>query len=282
MPVKSSNFKPKPKTRPIALEGFKKGKYSVSKDGQVYSAKNGDVPLAQHQNKNGRGRGVFVALVDDNGKETRKNVATLVALTYLSNPNNHMLIGFKDGNPENCCVKNLVWLASDKKLKKIRIFVSPTAKKDISYLNGNLKPKRIAQYSLDGTFIREWESIRAAATALKIPGVQACCAGERKSAGGFAWRIIEEGTEPPKHIETGKKRKVVKVDKVKINFSNIEIEQYSLDGKLIHTWQNAKEAGKSFSSSGAYINIIKAARGERRQAFGFVWKFPALENKNDI
>lgn len=61
-------------------------------------------------------------------------------------------------------------------------------KMSASKLNTNLKP--IIQYSLDGIFIKEWESIKSASTELKInkSHISNCCSGRRKSSGGFMWK----------------------------------------------------------------------------------------------
>ena len=50
--------------------------------------------------------------------------------------------------------------------------------------------KRIYQYSLDGTFIREWKSISEAGRALHISAsnITMCAQKTRKQAGGFCWK----------------------------------------------------------------------------------------------
>ena len=50
--------------------------------------------------------------------------------------------------------------------------------------------KRIYQYSLDGTFIREWKSISEAGRALHISAsnITMCAQNTRKQAGGFCWK----------------------------------------------------------------------------------------------
>ena len=52
------------------------------------------------------------------------------------------------------------------------------------------KCKTILQYSLDGIFIREWDSIKQAKEFQKNsrPDIMACLQGRQKQAGGFIWK----------------------------------------------------------------------------------------------
>ena len=57
-----------------------------------------------------------------------------------------------------------------------------------------LTNKPIAQYTLDGEFIKEWESASQASRELGIcrRGIGKCCAGEQLTSAGFTWRFINE------------------------------------------------------------------------------------------
>lgn len=52
----------------------------------------------------------------------------------------------------------------------------------------NSKP--VYQYLKQGTFIKEWESIKQAGESLKIQrtDITQCCKGKHKSAGEFVWK----------------------------------------------------------------------------------------------
>lgn len=56
---------------------------------------------------------------------------------------------------------------------------------------------RINQYTLNGDFIKTWESLTAAtkATNISIGHISLCCNGLRKSAGGFLWKHYEGNTD---------------------------------------------------------------------------------------
>lgn len=54
------------------------------------------------------------------------------------------------------------------------------------------KKKKVAQYSLDNTFIAEYESISEAHRVTKInrKGINDCCNGKLKTSGKFIWKFI--------------------------------------------------------------------------------------------
>lgn len=53
--------------------------------------------------------------------------------------------------------------------------------------------------------------------------------------------------------------------------SSKKIGQYDLDGVIIHQWYGAKEIERKMGYKCSVIN--RAARGERKTAYGFVWKY---------
>ena len=56
----------------------------------------------------------------------------------------------------------------------------------------NRQSKRIAQYDLDGNFIKEWKSAQVAGKELKISSssIRSTCRGDYKTSGGFIWKEI--------------------------------------------------------------------------------------------
>ncbi|WAX17991.1 DNA endonuclease [Streptococcus phage SG586P1] len=49
------------------------------------------------------------------------------------------------------------------------------------------------------------------------------------------------------------------------------VGQFSLDGKLIKVWQSASEVRRQIGFNQGYVSA--AARGEHKQAYGFIWKY---------
>lgn len=60
----------------------------------------------------------------------------------------------------------------------------------LSELNLNNKP--VEQYTLDGLFVKSYNSIREAVRKTNIVNIGKCCCGERHKAGGYIWRFKEE------------------------------------------------------------------------------------------
>ena len=56
------------------------------------------------------------------------------------------------------------------------------------------KSKQVTQYDMDGTLIKEWDSIREASKTLKInlTSIWKCCKNRQKTAGGFIWKYKKE------------------------------------------------------------------------------------------
>lgn len=145
-------------------------------------------------------------------------------------------------------IVNEIWVKSDKNYNlvvggKMRVYE-------------NLK-KKIAQYTLDGVFIRSWSSISDAQRDLMISGISATLTGVNKSAGGFQWKYYEN-EDPIPAIKPKEKT----------------VYQFDLQGNLVKVWKSAFEASKTFANSNsARTTINECCRGERKQGFGYFWSF---------
>lgn len=67
-----------------------------------------------------------------------------------------------------------------------------TLEQKMNISRGKYKP--IIQYTLDGEFVKEWESIKAASEEMKYSrgNISECCNGKRKSTNGFIFRFKKE------------------------------------------------------------------------------------------
>lgn len=159
--------------------------------------------------KNGCGY-MFVGLSKD-GKEKNFRVHRLVAFAFIPNPKNLPCVNHKDENKENNTVDNLEWCTheynmnygtrNERASKSMRgkllgknnpmygKHLSEETKKKLS----ETKRKPILQYTKEGIYIREWESVKSVTIELNInlAGISQCCKGKRKSAGGFIWKYKE-------------------------------------------------------------------------------------------
>ena len=117
--------------------------------------------------------------------------------------------------------------------------------------------KKVLQFSKDGIFVKEHNSIREASDSLggKIaPDISKCCNGLLKSVAGFIWRF--KGSRKPKPFKNNTLRKV---------------EQYTFDGEYVKTYNSIKEAANATGAS--TTGIGNNLSGRANSAFGFIWKY---------
>lgn len=151
---------------------------------------------------------------------------------------------------------------------------------------------KVAQYSPDGTFIKNYESTEQAARELNIlpQNIGQNCLYKRSSAGGYIWRRF--GDNPPLKINVKERMTNVILGKIsyneglkasketreKLSASHIgksplqkKIDQFTLDGEFIKTWNNIASAARSLNKNTGHIS--QAANGIRKSAYGYKWKF---------
>ena len=153
------------------------GRYQVSNCGRVkslnYHRMGFEKILKTKVDKDG-----YLTVMLNNPRKTFR-VHRLVAEAFIPNPDNLPQVNHKDENKQNNVVTNLEWC---------------DVKYNNEYNNGQkrrtikrLKP--ILQYTLDGEFVREWESAKQAEREGGFNNVCICrcCLGQRKTHKGFRW-----------------------------------------------------------------------------------------------
>ena len=119
--------------------------------------------------------------------------------------------------------------------------------------------KKISQYTLDGTYIRDYNSVIEAASLLgdacKTTSISSCLTRHLKSAIGFQWRYADEDT--PASLVGSKKHK---------------INQFTKDGKYVATYNSIKEANDALGTNGK-SNIYGCLVGLQDTAYGYIWKY---------
>lgn len=157
------------------VKGFE-GRYSVNKDGMVYSHLSHKL-LKQEITKLGYKR---VSLYKD-GKPKHFFVHQLVAQTFIPNPLSLPYVNHKDENPNNNNIENLEWC---------------TQKYNINYGTRNLKvsshARHVRQYTLEGVFLAEYQSAGVAARLLgySLGNINSCCNGKKKYAYNSLWEYV--------------------------------------------------------------------------------------------
>jgi hypothetical protein len=162
------------------------GRYQVSSLGRVKSLAR-VVPNLRYgsQNRNERimkqckcsKKGYLKLGLQLNGKQKLFSVHRLVARAFIPNPNNKSQVNHLNGKNDNS-VGSLEWATQSENMKHAYA----------TGLNRGFK-KKIKQFTKEGLFIKEFESISSASRFLKIPNqnISVCALGIKKSAGGFVW-----------------------------------------------------------------------------------------------
>lgn len=127
--------------------------------------------------------------------------------------------------------------------------------------------KPIAQYSIDGKFIRSWESISEAQLKLNLTSISNALLGVTRYAGNYQWRYYN-GDDSNIEATTTKEKSVY---------------QFDLQGNLIKCWKSAQEASKTFeNSNSARVAIGNCCNNKVNQAYGYFWSFkPRFEFKTN-
>ena len=116
----------------------------------------------------------------------------------------------------------------------------------------------IAQYDLDGNFIRTWKSIKQAQDALNLSSIYNAVCGRSKYCGDWQWKYYngdDSNIEPIKRKEKS-------------------VYQFDLQGNLLKCWKSASEASKQFKNpDSAKTAIGNVCNGRANQAYGYYWSF---------
>jgi len=123
----------------------------------------------------------------------------------------------------------------------------------------NSQSIKIKQYTEDGEFIKEWDSIADAARFYNTfdTCIIDCLKGYNKSSAGYVWRYVND----PKNLPIGQ----IETRKRKI------ILQYDLNGNFIKEWSSIAEIKRVLNIHPGHIPDV--CKGRRNHAFGFVWKY---------
>ena len=137
--------------------------------------------------------GYYQVVLKVNCKNYYRRVNRLMGETFLPNPNNLPIVDHNDNNKLNNCLYNLEWVSLIENSRRYfdNYFVSTNKGR------GKIKPKKVNQYNIDGTFIKEYPSITEAAKVVygnksRRDGISKACR-RNKNYLGYMWRYTEGG-----------------------------------------------------------------------------------------
>lgn len=124
------------------------------------------------------------------------------------------------------------------------------------------REKPVFQYSAEGVFIKQYESIIKASreTGIDRSNIQKSSQKGEYLAGGFIW--LRENDE-----------ELVKQIVKKNNKLTIPVEQYDKKGNYIATYPSVRAAAKALGQEEKYHNIYKAIQGRQKTSLGYIWKY---------
>ncbi len=158
----------------VDIPGYE-NKYAASKDGKIFSYFSNIFMKQSLNNSNYLTVSLF---------KRKVSVHRLIAMTFLSNPNNLPVVNHKDGVKTNNNVSNLEWCTNQENCQHA--------------VQENLRPTQISrgciQMDLMGSEIARYETISEAARATGInqPNISRTCKGRTRKAGGYRWKYIKE------------------------------------------------------------------------------------------
>lgn len=136
--------------------------------------------------------GYFRVGLYKNGKVKNFRVNRLVAEAFLEIPEElkhlkgtrYLQVNHKDENKQNNSVNNLEWCSA-----KYNVNFGTRAKRAAKKMTNGKLSKKVYQYTLDGQFVREWESTaECGRNGYNHGAVAACCRGELKKYKDFIWK----------------------------------------------------------------------------------------------
>lgn len=170
------------------IDGYE-GLYQVSNLGRVKSLYDGRHKIFREKIlKPQKNKGYLFIGFHKNGQKKQLQIHQLVGKAFVQGWFEGAVINHKDHDPSNNIYTNLEWTTQKDNSSREKSFCAEICKK--LFTNGCLS-KKVLQFTLDGTFIREWPSLREIKRQLPkfhIGHICDCCNGKLKSAHKYIWK----------------------------------------------------------------------------------------------
>ena len=146
------------------------------------------------------GRGYFMVNLHKDYKPKIHSTHRLVAQAFIPNPNNYRCIDHINTKKNDNRVENLRWCTHSMNMrnpitkayidsKRTKFCFEDWYREKQRYSQPH--SKKVLQFSLDNSFIKEWETISEAARAMgaSVQAISRCCNGIVKTSKNYIWKF---------------------------------------------------------------------------------------------
>lgn len=135
------------------------------------------------------------------------------------------------------------------------------------------RERRVCQYTLEGEFIQEWDSINEAGRSLGLDktasSIRIACKDWNRTAKGFKWKYKETDEERCEQLTPVYKRAT---ERKFFKKGNMIIEQYDLDDNFIQTFDSYSSAAREVGVSSGYQIKVACDCFPNKTVRSFYWK----------
>jgi hypothetical protein len=131
---------------------------------------------------------ISCTVINSKGREVGRKIHVLVAMAFIPNPENKLIVNHINGIKYDNRVINLEWATPSENSGPMKL----------SQVRGDNR-RSVVQYSLTGQPIRLWESVTEAASAVGggTTYISKACLGSRPAYHGYQWRYYDQLIEQP-------------------------------------------------------------------------------------
>lgn len=171
------------KIEPNAIVNGELWNYHVTRDGRVFSLNYNHTGEVKELKLCNNGRGYSMVLLSHNGTKKFVQVARLVALAYIPNPNNKPEVDHINRIRTDNRVENLRWVTKSENALNRDKYKRPNYPKNYK----KSKPVRCIE---TGAIYPSGSEVQRQLGFLQ-GDISRCCNGIRKTCGGFHWEYVE-------------------------------------------------------------------------------------------